>query len=70
LIHLCKTIQKEAFKIESLKQVQAERGPVDLAMLERTAHALELLGRLEGAEVHLVFSMKSLETVRIIEGEE
>src|SRR6266581_5294075 len=48
-------IQREEFTIESLRDVQARHGPVDLGMLERTAHALEILGRLVDAGVDLVF---------------
>ena len=48
-------IHKESFAIKSLQAVQAQYAPVDLAMLERTAHALELVGRLVDSEVDLVF---------------
>ena len=62
-------IQKQAFTIDALRAVQAQHGPVDLGMMERTAHALELLGRLVDAEVDLVFKggtslILRLQTVR------
>lgn len=48
-------VLKESFAIKTLQAVQAQHGPVDLGMLERTAHALELLGRLVDSGVDLVF---------------
>ena len=48
-------ILKESFAIKTLQAVQAQHGPVDLGMLERSAHALELLGRLVDSGVDLVF---------------
>lgn len=48
-------VLKESFALKALQAVQAQHGPVDLGMLERSAHALELLGRLVDSGVDLVF---------------
>ena len=49
------TIPREQLRIEALQAIRTRYGPMDVGMLERTAHALELLGRLVDSGVDLVF---------------
>src|SRR5712692_10112935 len=48
-------IDKQCFTLESLNGTKNRLGRIDLRLLERSAYALELLGRLVDAEVDLIF---------------
>lgn len=49
------TIKREQFSRSSLEAIRARHAPIDIGMLERTAHAIELMGRLVDSGVDLVF---------------
>ena len=63
------TIKREQSSRASFEAIRARHGPIDIGMLERAAHAIELLGRLVDSGVDLVFKggtslILRLQTVR------